>query len=189
MWTGRLDRARTRRRAGQGRRHRAAPALPVRSDHAASASTPARWSTSTSTCRTSRSSSGSAFSAISTSPWSRSPPSCEDGRLIPSSSVGNNKTWLDQADKIILEVNSWQNAALEGMHDIYYGTALPPNRKPIPLIAAGDRIGETYFRCDPEQDRRRRRDQAARPQHAVRAARRELAGDRRPHPRISAATR
>ncbi|MDR3450613.1 MAG: propionyl-CoA--succinate CoA transferase, partial [Alphaproteobacteria bacterium] len=27
----------------------------------------------------------------------------EDGALIPSSSVGNNKTWLDQADKIILE--------------------------------------------------------------------------------------
>jgi len=29
----------------------------------------------------------------------------EDGRLIPSTSVGNNKTWLDQADKVILEVN------------------------------------------------------------------------------------
>ena len=35
----------------------------------------------------------------------------EDGRLIPSASVGNNKTWLDQAGKVILEVNSWQNAA------------------------------------------------------------------------------
>ena len=43
----------------------------------------------------------------------------EDGALIPSSSIGNNKTWLDRADQIILEVNSWQNAALEGMHDIY----------------------------------------------------------------------
>lgn len=32
-----------------------------------------------------------------------------DGRLIPSSSVGNNKTWLDLADQIILEVNSDQN--------------------------------------------------------------------------------
>jgi len=73
----------------------------------------------------------------------------EDGRLIPSSSVGNNKTWLDQADKIILEVNSWQNPCLEGMHDIYYGTALPPNRKPIPLIRTSDRIGEPYLRCDP----------------------------------------
>ena len=48
----------------------------------------------------------------------------EDGSLIPSSSVGNNKTWIDQADKVILEVNSWQPAELEGMHDIYYGTCL-----------------------------------------------------------------
>ncbi|WP_153130924.1 acetyl-CoA hydrolase/transferase family protein [Dechloromonas hortensis] len=75
----------------------------------------------------------------------------EDGRLIPSSSVGNNKTWLDQADKVILEVNSWQNPHLEGMHDIYYGTSLPPNRQPIPLIKTSDRIGEPYLRCDPSK--------------------------------------
>ena len=72
-----------------------------------------------------------------------------DGRLIPSSSVGNNKTWLDQADQVILEVNRRQSAALGGMHDIYYGTALPPHRKPIPLLAPGDRIGEAYLRVDP----------------------------------------
>lgn len=71
-----------------------------------------------------------------------------DGSLIPSSSVGNNKTWLDRASKIILEVNSWQNPVLEGMHDIYYGTALPPHRVPIPLVRPDDRIGEAYFRVD-----------------------------------------
>ncbi len=73
----------------------------------------------------------------------------EDGSLVPSSSVGNNKTWLDRAEKVILEVNRWQNPALEGMHDIYYGTALPPNRVPIPLVRPDDRIGEPCFRCDP----------------------------------------
>lgn len=73
----------------------------------------------------------------------------DDGALIPSSSVGNNKTWLDRADQIILEVNRWQNPALEGMHDIYYGTALPPHRVPIPLVRPDDRIGEAYFRIDP----------------------------------------
>ncbi|HJV26018.1 MAG TPA: acetyl-CoA hydrolase/transferase family protein [Aromatoleum sp.] len=72
----------------------------------------------------------------------------EDGRLVPSSSVGNNKTWLDQADRIILEVNSWQSAHLEGMHDIYYGTQLPPHRKPLPIVQPSDRIGEPYLRCD-----------------------------------------
>lgn len=74
-----------------------------------------------------------------------------DGSLIPSSSVGNNKTWLDRAEKVILEVNRWQSPALEGMHDIYYGTALPPHRVPIPLVRPDDRIGEKAFRCDPDK--------------------------------------
>jgi succinyl-CoA:acetate CoA-transferase len=75
----------------------------------------------------------------------------EDGRLVPSSSVGNNKTWLDEADEVILEVNAWQSPHLEGMHDIYYGTARPPHRLPIPLVHPGDRIGEPYLRCDPRK--------------------------------------
>ncbi|WLP90746.1 acetyl-CoA hydrolase/transferase family protein [Gordonia sp. NB41Y] len=73
----------------------------------------------------------------------------EDGELIPSSSIGNNKTWLDVADKVILEVNSWVPAEMEGMHDVYYGTALPPNRTPIQLTRVEDRIGQPTFRVDP----------------------------------------
>ncbi len=72
-----------------------------------------------------------------------------DGRLVPSTSVGNNKTWIDQADYVILEVNGWQNAGLQGMHDVYYGTALPPHRQPIMMTEPGERIGEPYLRCDP----------------------------------------
>ncbi|CEA09882.1 Succinyl-CoA:coenzyme A transferase [Arthrobacter saudimassiliensis] len=75
----------------------------------------------------------------------------EDGSLIPSSSVGNNKTWLEQADKVILEVNLQQSEAMDGMHDVYYGTALPPHRKPIMLTEPDDRIGEPYLRLDPEK--------------------------------------
>lgn len=71
-----------------------------------------------------------------------------DGSLVPASSVGNNNTWLDQAGQIILEVNRWQNLALHGMHDIYYVTALPPHRMPIPLTKPDDRIGQPTFRCD-----------------------------------------
>lgn len=74
-----------------------------------------------------------------------------DGTLIPSSSVGNNKTWLDRAEKVIIEVNGWQNPALEGMHDIYYGTRLPPDRVPIPLTRPDDRIGKPCLRCDPDK--------------------------------------
>ena len=49
---------------------------------------------------------------------------------------------------MILEVNTWMNPGLEGMHDIYYGTHLPPDRQPIPLVSPEDRIGESYLRCD-----------------------------------------
>jgi succinyl-CoA:acetate CoA-transferase len=74
-----------------------------------------------------------------------------DGDLVPSSSVGNNKTWLELADRVILEVNSWQSPALEGMHDIYYGTRLPPHRRPIMMTGPGDRIGVPYFSCPPDK--------------------------------------
>jgi len=73
-----------------------------------------------------------------------------DGALIPSSSVGNNPTWLEQADQVILEVNSWQNPALEGMHDIYK-VGLPPHRLPIPLVRPNDRIGSPYLHCAPDR--------------------------------------
>lgn len=74
-----------------------------------------------------------------------------DGSLIPSSSLGNNKVWIEQADKIILEVNYKQSERLEGMHDIYYGAALPPYRQPIQLTAPEQRIGEHYLRCPIEK--------------------------------------
>lgn len=72
-----------------------------------------------------------------------------DGRLIPSTSVGNNKTWLDRAERIILEVNLHQNPGLEGMHDIDEGMGWPPHRQPIPLVCSSDRIGQPYLKCDP----------------------------------------
>lgn len=74
-----------------------------------------------------------------------------DGLLVPSTSVGNNKTWLDQADKVILEVNHWQPRELEGFHDVYYKSALPPYRQPIPLTDPTTRIGDPYLRVDPER--------------------------------------
>lgn len=71
----------------------------------------------------------------------------EDGNLIPSSGVGNNLEYLEAADKIILEVNSWQSLDLEGMADIYQVPKLP-NRTPIPINNVGDRIGTTYIPLD-----------------------------------------
>ena len=112
---------------------------------------PGGWTTWTCTSRTSRRWCGRATSGTSDIALVEVAGITDDGELIPSSSVGNNKTWIDQAERVILEVNSWQPIELEGMHDIYYGTALPPDRKPIQIVRPADRIGVPYFRCPPEK--------------------------------------
>ncbi|MCS5480631.1 acetyl-CoA hydrolase/transferase family protein [Corynebacterium sp. YIM 101645] len=71
----------------------------------------------------------------------------EEGHLIPSSGVGNNVDYLDNAKKIIIEVNEWQSLDLEGMADIHRIGHLP-NRTPIPIVHTGDRIGTTYIDID-----------------------------------------
>ena len=68
-----------------------------------------------------------------------------DGDVVLTSSVGNNAVYCDTAEKVIIEVNSWQSEDLEGMHDIYGGFALPPNRVPIPITHPGDRIGDKFL--------------------------------------------
>ncbi|BAC19270.1 succinate CoA transferase [Corynebacterium efficiens YS-314] len=74
----------------------------------------------------------------------------EEGHIIPSSSVGNNVEYLNAAEKIIIEVNSWQSADLEGMHDIWSMPKLP-NRIAIPINKAGDRIGAPYIEIDTDK--------------------------------------
>jgi len=74
-----------------------------------------------------------------------------DGLLVPSSSVGNNKTWLDRAERVILEVNDWHPRELEGFHDVYDADAPAPHRRPIQMIDPLQRIGEPYLRVDPRK--------------------------------------
>jgi succinyl-CoA:acetate CoA-transferase len=72
-----------------------------------------------------------------------------NGLLVPGSSVGNNQTWLDLADTVILEVNSWHPRGLEGFHDVYHGSQLPPLRAPIQLTTPMQRIGDPFLLVDP----------------------------------------
>jgi len=71
----------------------------------------------------------------------------QEGRLIPSTSVGNNNTWIDRAAQVIVEINVRQSPDLDGFHDIYYGSAARPGRLPIPITAPGDRIGLPHLAC------------------------------------------
>jgi succinyl-CoA:acetate CoA-transferase len=72
----------------------------------------------------------------------------EDGTCVPSSSCGANNVYLELADKIILEVNSWQDERLEGMHDIISVSSIHGERQPIPIMAADDRKGSKFWKFD-----------------------------------------
>ena len=74
----------------------------------------------------------------------------EEGNLIPTTSLGNVASYVQQADIVIVEVNTTQPLALEGMHDVYIPLD-PPNRQPIPIKKADDRVGTTYIPCTPEK--------------------------------------
>jgi succinyl-CoA:acetate CoA-transferase len=73
----------------------------------------------------------------------------EEGNLVPTTAVGCSQTWIDLADRVIVELNLAQPAGLEGMHDIYR-VQDPPCRRPIPLTGVGERIGQPFLSCPPE---------------------------------------
>ena len=74
----------------------------------------------------------------------------EEGKLVPTTALGCSQTWIDLAERVIVEINLTQPAALEGFHDVYR-VADPPRREPIPLTAPGQRIGVPYLSCPLEK--------------------------------------
>ena len=70
----------------------------------------------------------------------------EDGGLVPTTAVGCSQSWIELADRVIVELNLRQSAALEGFHDVYRPQD-PPRREPIPLTGVAQRIGTPYLRC------------------------------------------
>ena len=73
----------------------------------------------------------------------------EKGHLIPTMSVGNTPTYVQQADKIIIEISSC-SPDLEGIHDIFIPED-PPYRMPIPIYRTSDRIGKPFIAMDPNR--------------------------------------
>ena len=74
----------------------------------------------------------------------------EEGNIIPTTSLGNAASYVQSADTVIVEVNTSQPLELEGMHDVYTPMD-PPNRLPIPIVKATDRVGTTYIPCTPDK--------------------------------------
>lgn len=74
----------------------------------------------------------------------------EDGSIVPTSSVGNTASFVQQARQIIIELNLAMPLALEGVHDIYI-PGERPERQPIPLTSVSQRIGSTSISVDPDR--------------------------------------
>lgn len=74
----------------------------------------------------------------------------EDGLIIPTNSCGNSAQFVDLADHVIIELDVTSNPILEGAHDIYMPPTRP-ERGPIPLINAQDRIGQIGIYVHPEK--------------------------------------
>lgn len=73
-----------------------------------------------------------------------------DGGLKPSICSGYTQTVLNEAKKVILEINmqSYEDMCL--LHDVY-DPGRQPGRGPIPVYRAKDVIGSHYYTCDPEK--------------------------------------
>jgi acetyl-CoA hydrolase len=73
-----------------------------------------------------------------------------DGKVLLTTSVGAAPTFLTQAKKVLIEINERHPKSLLGFHDIYEPES-PPNRRPIPICAADDRIGTQRVWVDPRK--------------------------------------
>lgn len=73
-----------------------------------------------------------------------------DGRVYLTTSVGGSPTFLQEAEQIIIELNSYHSVRLREMIDVFVLPA-PPNRSPIPLFDPLGRIGWPFVSVDPKK--------------------------------------
>ena len=70
-----------------------------------------------------------------------------DGKIYLTGCGGNTPTYLQCAERIIIELNTHYGDTLIGSHDIF----IPELRGSIPIHFAGDRIGDEYVQVDPKK--------------------------------------
>lgn len=73
-----------------------------------------------------------------------------EGEITLSTSVGGANTFVRMADKVLIELNSYHPASLNGFHDLYEPQD-PPHRREIPIYAPTDRVGSKVIKVDPSK--------------------------------------
>lgn len=74
-----------------------------------------------------------------------------DGGLVPTFAVGNAQTWLDLADRVIIEVNTWHTPQIEGLHDIWDTTGPEAATTLARIATPGARVGQEVLRVNPDK--------------------------------------
>lgn len=74
----------------------------------------------------------------------------EEGEITLSTSVGASPTYLNQAERILIELNRFHSSELRGFHDLYEPSD-PPLRKAVPIFSVQDRIGLPTVRVAPSR--------------------------------------
>ncbi len=70
------------------------------------------------------------------------------GGVVLTSAVGATNTYLKQAEKVLIELNSHHPPELLGMHDIFEPQD-PPTRQELPIYSVRDRAGMALCVVDP----------------------------------------
>lgn len=73
-----------------------------------------------------------------------------DGRVYLTTSIGASPTFLQQAHKVIIEINRFHSPRIREMHDIVT-LPPPPHRGPIPIYDPLMKIGWPYAGVDPRK--------------------------------------
>lgn len=73
-----------------------------------------------------------------------------DGEITLTTSVGCANTFVRMADRVLIELNAYHPASLNGFHDLYE-PADPPHRREIPIFAPTDRVGSKVIKVDPRK--------------------------------------
>jgi succinate CoA transferase len=74
----------------------------------------------------------------------------EDGKVYLTTGIGNAPTFLQYAEKVIIEVNARHSPRLREMTDIIV-LPPPPERRPIPIHDPLDKIGTPHALVDPRK--------------------------------------
>jgi acetyl-CoA hydrolase len=72
------------------------------------------------------------------------------GGILLTASVGASNTFLQSAERVLIELNARHSAALLGIHDIWEPKD-PPARSEIPVYHVDDRVGSPICKIDPKK--------------------------------------